>query len=117
MTASTNERVERFKTEAAELNLKAGNASNDTKLQVLGLLAMIAGIAIAFLAFASSQSLDDSRDIQSQTIFAIAGLALTVGGGIVFLRYSLGKFLRLWLLRQMYEGQAHVDQIVESVKR
>ncbi|MCU1484176.1 MAG: hypothetical protein JWN67_922, partial [Actinomycetia bacterium] len=25
MTATTNERVERFKTEAAELNLKAGN--------------------------------------------------------------------------------------------
>jgi hypothetical protein len=40
-----------------------------------------------------------------------------VGGGFVFLRYSLGKFLRLWLLRQMYEGQAHVEQIVEAVKQ
>ena len=48
---------------------------------------------------------------------AILGEDNTVAGGIVFLRYSLGKFLRLWLLRQMYEGQAHVDQIVESVKR
>jgi hypothetical protein len=117
MTATTNERVERFKTEAAELNLKAGNASRETQLQWVGAIAMVAGIVIAFIAYAGSGGLSDQRDVQTQTTFAIAGLALTVGGGIVFLRYSLGKFLRLWLLRQMYEGQAHVDQIVESVKR
>jgi hypothetical protein len=117
MTATTNERVERFKTEAAELNLKAGNASLDSRLQALGGLAMVAGIVIAFIAYAGSGSLSDGRDVQTQTTLAIAGLALTVGGGMVFLRYSLGKFLRLWLLRQMYEGQAHVEQIVEAVKQ
>jgi hypothetical protein len=117
MTATTNERVERFKTEAADLNLKAGNASRDTQLQALGLVAMIAGVVIAFLAFVSAGSLENALDVQEQVIFAIAGLALTVAGGILFLRYSLGKFLRLWLLRQMYEGQAHVDQVVEAVKR
>jgi hypothetical protein len=116
MTATTNERVERFKTEAAELNLKAGNPGREGLYQTIGLIAVVAGIVIAFLAFGGSQSMDDARDIQSQTILAIGGLALTVGGGIVFLRYSLGKFLRLWLLRQMYEGQAHVDQIVEHIK-
>jgi LPXTG-motif cell wall-anchored protein len=78
---------------------------------------MVAGIVIAFLAYAGSGSLSDSRDVQTQTTLAIAGLALAVGGGFVFLRYSLGKFLRLWLLRQMYEGQAHIDQVVEAVKQ
>jgi hypothetical protein len=117
MTATTNERVEKFKSEAAELNLKAGNASNDTKLQALGALLMLAGIVVAFLAYASSGNLSDSRDVQTQTTLAVFGLTLSVAGGFMFLRYSLGKFLRLWLLRQMYEGQAHVDQIVESVKR
>jgi hypothetical protein len=118
MTATTtNERVEKFKTDAAELNLKAGNPNREGIFQTIGLVAAIAGIVLAFIAFSGSQSMDDARDIQSQTILAVAGLALTVGGGIVFLRYSLGKFLRLWLLRQMYEGQSHVDQIVESIKR
>ncbi|MCU1376498.1 MAG: hypothetical protein JWO68_3784 [Actinomycetia bacterium] len=116
MTATTNERVERFKTEAAELNLKAGNASRDTMFQAAGAVAMLVGVVIAFVAYAGSGGLSDSRDVQTQTTLAIAGLALAVGGGFVFLRYSLGKFLRLWLLRQMYEGQAHVDQIVEAVK-
>ena len=33
----------------------------------------------------------------------------------MFLRYSLARFLRFWLLRQLYEGQAHIDQVVASL--
>lgn len=116
MTA-TNERVERFKAEAAELNLKAGSANRDGLLQTVGLVVMILGVVIAFLAWQMSQGLSDSRDVTTATTLSIAGLTLSVSGGIVFLRYSLGKFLRLWLLRQMYEGQAHVDRVVEAVNR
>ena len=43
-------------------------------------------------------------------------LAVTAVGAAVFLRYSLARFLRLWLLRQLYEGQAHVDQVAEAVR-
>jgi hypothetical protein len=33
----------------------------------------------------------------------------------VFVRYSLARFLRFWLLRQLYEGQAHIDQVVAAL--
>jgi hypothetical protein len=36
-------------------------------------------------------------------------------GGALFLRYSMAKFLRFWLLRQLYEGQAHVDEVVAAM--
>ena len=42
-------------------------------------------------------------------------LALAVVGAAVFLRYSLARFLRFWLLRQLYEGQAHIDQVVAAL--
>ena len=117
MQTMTNERVERFKTEAAELNLKAGSASRDTQLQILGVVLMVVGIVVSLLLYSSSLSTDDARDIQSNIIFAIGMLGLTVLGGALFLRYSISKFLRLWLLRQSYESQSHIDQIVEAVKR
>jgi ABC-type Fe3+ transport system permease subunit len=117
MTATTNERVERFKTEAAELNLKAGSASRDTLLQGAGAIAALVGIVIAFLAYQTSKGASDPRDVTSYISLAVGGLAVTVAGSVLFLRYSLAKFLRIWLLRQMYEGQAHIDQVVEAVKQ
>ena len=33
----------------------------------------------------------------------------------MFLRYSLARFLRFWLLRQLYEGQSHIDQVVAAL--
>jgi hypothetical protein len=35
----------------------------------------------------------------------------------VFVRYSLARFLRFWLLRQLYEGQAHMDRLVGALGR
>ena len=113
----TNDRVERFKSEAAELNLKAGNPGADSKLQILGVILMVVGIIVGFVAWQGSLGADDQRDVTSYVSLAVMGLALTLTGAVLFLRYSLGKFLRLFLLRQIYEGQQHVDQVVEAVKR
>jgi uncharacterized membrane protein (DUF485 family) len=49
--------------------------------------------------------------------FAVAFLALTVFGAAIFLRYALANFLRMWLLRQLYEGQANTDRIVDAVSK
>ena len=47
----------------------------------------------------------------------VCGIPWAVMGPAVFLRYGLARFRRLWLLRQMYEGQSHTDQVVEALKR
>jgi hypothetical protein len=113
---TTSNRIDQFKSDIAEMKLKTGTSSRERGLQVLGALLMIAGIAVAFGAYQSSLNQNDARDIQSNIAMAIGGLTLTVTGAALFLRYSLARFLRLWLLRQMYEGQAHIDQVVEAVR-
>jgi len=118
-TATTNagngNRIDQFKTEVTDLNLKTGNASRERGAMILGLLMMIVGIAAAFLLYVSSKNTSDARDIASQQIFALAFLAVTVAGAALFLRYSFASFLRMWLLRQLYEGQANTDRIVEAI--
>ena len=113
--AGNGNRIDQFKAEVTDLNLKTGNVGRDRLLTVLGVLLMVAGIAGAFLAYISSGNLSDPRDLQSQLIFAVAFLTLAVAGAALFLRYSLAAFLRMWLLRQLYEGQANTDRIVEAV--
>lgn len=114
---TSNERVERFKAEAAELNLKAGSAGRDTQLVTIGVILMVVGVVIGFVAYAGATGAEATGDVLEYVTLAVAGAALAILGAAVFLRYSLGKFLRLWLLRQMYEGQAHVDRVVEAVKQ
>ncbi|WP_421118710.1 hypothetical protein ACE2AJ_15275 [Aquihabitans daechungensis] len=41
----------------------------------------------------------------SSIILAVFGLSLAVIGMALFLRYSMGRFLRFWLLRLIYEQQ------------
>ena len=111
----TNERAEQFKTDAAQLNLKSGKASTDTILQAIGLLLMIVGVVAAVLLAIGSKSISDPRSIQTNIVWGCAMVCLTLLGLGIFLRYSLGKFMRLWLLRQIYENHSHVDQIVNGL--
>ena len=116
-TTGTSERMERFKAEAADLQLKAGSSSRERLWLIAGLVLMAVGVVAALLAYQASLSADDGRDIQSYTILAVAMIGVVVAGAAVFLRYSMARFLRLWLLRQLYEGQANLDRVVEAIER
>jgi hypothetical protein len=109
-----SERIERLRSDAAALKVGRG-AGRDGVWQAVGAIAMVVGVAVSFVAYQLSLAKDDPRDIQSLQILAVSMLALAVAGGAVFLRYSLARFLRFWLLRQLYEGQAHIDQVVAAL--
>jgi uncharacterized membrane protein YidH (DUF202 family) len=113
----TTSRVDRFKAEAADLNLKSGNPGTESKLQALGVVLMVVGILVNVLLYMSSLNIDDQRDIQSNIILGLGMAAMSVVGAALFLRYSLAKFLRFWLLRQLYEGQSHIEEVVDAVNR
>ncbi|MDQ1508981.1 MAG: hypothetical protein QOG50_825 [Actinomycetota bacterium] len=111
------DRAEVFKAEIAEMKLKTGRSRAEGLLQILGVVLMAAGIAIALGAYAASLNVTatpgtnvDVLDSNSYTPLAIAGLATSVTGGFLFLRYSLARFLRFWLLRQSYEQRVAIDE-------
>ena len=117
MTSEPKSRAEQFKTDIAEMRVKTGRANAERLLEGLGAVLMIAGVALAFGAYLASLNVAatpgsnvDVLDSASYTPLAITGLAISVAGGFLFLRYSLARFLRFWLLRQVYEQRAAVDE-------
>jgi hypothetical protein len=121
MTAETSgrpgDRVDQFKAEIAEMKLKTGRTRSERVFEVLGAVMMVAGIVIAIGAYSASLNVRatpgtnvDVLNSNSYLPLAIAGLAVSVMGGFVFLRYSLARFLRFWLLRQTYEQRVALDQ-------
>jgi hypothetical protein len=116
-TNGAGDRVGQFKADIAEMKLKTGRSRAEGLLQMLGVVLMVAGIAIALGAYVASLNVTatpgtnvDVLDSNSYMLLAIAGLATTVTGGFLFLRYSLAKFLRFWLLRQSYEQRVAIDE-------
>jgi uncharacterized membrane protein YcjF (UPF0283 family) len=106
---------EQFKNDIAQLKLKSGGSRYDGPLRILGAILMVAGVVVAFIIYEASLSQSDPRQIASQQILAIAFLGVTLIGVALFVASSLAQLLRLWLLRQLYENQAHVDQLVSAV--
>lgn len=110
-------RIDEFKADVADLKLKTGVSGSEKLLQVLGVALMVVGIVLAFVCYFSSTNQTDLRDQTELVILALAGVGLTVSGAALFLRYSIAKFLRVWLLRQMYEDRRHLDEIVAAIER
>ena len=112
----SNDRAEQFKADIAEMKLKTGRTGAERLLQLLGAALMVAGIAIALGAYSASLNVTatpgtnvDLLDSNSYIALAIAGVAISFTGGFLFLRYSLARFLRFWLLRQAYEQRAAIE--------
>ena len=108
-------RVDQFKTEVAEMKLKTGNATRERVYGVVGLLVMIVGVAGTFSAYVSATNLSNALDIQETQVLAMAFVALTLLGLGLFLRFAIANFLRMWLLRQLYEGQANTQRMVDAI--
>jgi hypothetical protein len=114
--SQSNDRAEQFKADIAEMKLKTGRTGAERLLQLLGAALMVAGIAIGLGAYSASLNVTatpgtnvDLLDSNSYIALAIAGVAISVTGGFLFLRYSLARFLRFWLLRQAYEQRTAIE--------
>lgn len=78
-------------------------SGNDRRNAIGGLVLMAAGVVVALVAYYTSTSMSDQRDVLSAGILALLGLAIVVVGATVFVRYSLSQFLRFWMLRLLLE--------------
>jgi hypothetical protein len=115
-TASTESgnagRVEQFKAEIAEMRLRDPATTRDRQLLRLGVALLVGGVVATVIAYFISHGTTNPLTQRDAIIVALAGVAVTIAGGALFLRYSLATFLRFWLARLIYEQQSQTDRIV-----
>ena len=98
--------------EIARQNIKAKTGSNerDKLFELIGLLILFSGVVITLISYFAAGSQNsgnvdiDSLEHNEHIILAIFGVALSISGGFIYLRFSIGRFLRFWLLRQIHEN-------------
>ncbi len=69
------------------------------------LLALL-GVALGIVGYLLSHSTDNVLNQGDAQQLALLGIACSVTGGAIFLRYSLSQFLRLWLMRLIVEQRS-----------
>lgn len=104
------DRLEQFK---AELETKGSAPRPGVKDQLwsrVGLAVTVAGVVLALVAFALSDNTNNALDQSTDTSLGIAGVAITLLGVAIYIRYSLSSFLRFWMARLLYEQRLQNDR-------
>ncbi len=108
-----NARVEQFRSDIAGMHLKDPVAGREANLLRLGVLLMVGGVALTVIAYSASHSTRLDLDQRDDIVAALIGVALTVAGAALFIRYSIAQFFRFWLARLIFEQRASTDRLLD----
>jgi uncharacterized membrane protein YeaQ/YmgE (transglycosylase-associated protein family) len=96
-------RSEAFREQIAEMKIPAPNTGRDRLFARLGFLLALVGIALGVIGYFMSHNTNNALTQNDADTIAMLGIACSVVGAAVFLRYSLAQFLRVWLMRLIHE--------------
>lgn len=113
------QRIEEFRSEIDSLKLKGSSGENEQKFLAGGIVLLVVGALLA--VYGAVQVGNNGGSLADQIAFlaqgSLVGIVLVVVGAGLFLRYSLGRYLRFWMIRQTYEARANTDRIVDAIER
>ena len=121
----TSPRMAAFQEEVRRLGATGGAAGPERRGSIIGVLFIVAGVLLGVAAYNSGSSnvapdgdavaqLRGILDSTNATLVATLAVGLIVIGAVVWLRNSLTRYLRHWLLRLVYEQREQVDRLVEA---
>lgn len=108
----SQDRVEQFKQEIAEMKLRDPATARDRLWLGLGVAMMVAAVVLGISAYAMSRGTKDPLAQNDALTVGLVGIAVAVVGAALFLRYSIASFLRFWLARVIYEQKAQTDRLL-----
>ena len=116
MTDETNPRLQEFQEQVDDLRLAGGKANPERTAVRLSLALFAAAVIIEIVAYSGSTGSSNSLEQNDYLILAILGVVIALGAVGLFVRASLTRYFRYWLVRLVYEDRASTDRIVEAIK-
>ena len=116
--SSMGPRAEEFTREISDLKLSGSSAETEARALKLGIAGLVIPIVMAIvgiLLVMSTSDAADQRAYASQTFWL--GNIIVIVGAALFIRYSLGRYLRFWMIRLIHEQRAQTDRVVEALDR
>ena len=108
-------RLEEFQRQVDDLKVSGGRANPERTAEIVGIVLFVVAVVIEIIAFAQSSNANDPRDQNDMVILALLGVVVGLGGVALFLRASLTRWFRYWLIRLIYEDRANTDRLVDAI--
>jgi len=108
-------RLEEFQQQVDELKVTGGRANPERTAVTVSIVLFVAAVIIEIIAFSQSSNADDARDQTDMVILALLGVVVALGAVGLFLRASLTRWFRYWLIRLIYEERANTDRMVDAL--
>jgi hypothetical protein len=110
------DRVDQFKQEIAEMRIRPPEDTSERVWLIAGLVLPLLGLVAIFIGWwGASGSAYPAEQLPYVISGGILGLGLIILGAALFVRYSMTRYMRFWLLRMIYEERAQTDRTVESL--
>ena len=113
-------RLSQFEAEVAKLKVTGGGANPERLGAQWGIGLTIVGFVIAIISWwsaldAPGDGTGTSTMLRAQ-IFGIIGIGIAVVGIIIWLRNSLTRYLRYWIIRLVFEQREQTEQLIQALR-
>ncbi len=109
-------RLAQFQDEVSKLKVKGGGANPERNGANWGIGLGIVGVVVVVIAYLSAKSGSTATQLTSQ-IGAIIGLLVGLIGVGLWLRNSLTRYLRYWLIRLIYEEREQTERLIAAIEK
>lgn len=119
-------RLREFRKEVDELGVSGGAASPERTGSLVGLILLVVGLASALIAALTQRGDVNAVDANAALgeivasnnglIVVVLGLSIAIVGGMLWVRNSLTRYLRYWLVRLIYEDRSNTDRLIEAIR-
>ena len=109
-------RLAQFQEEVAKLKVTGGGANPERLGGQWGIGLTIFGFVVAFISWWSALNAGTFEDIYRSQIFALIGVGIAIVGIVLWIRNSMTRYLRYWIIRLVYEQREQTEQIVQALR-
>jgi hypothetical protein len=110
-------RLSELRDEVSKLKVTGGAANPERLAGRWGIGLTILGFVVAIVSWWSAFNAGTFEDIFRSQIFALIGIGISVVGIVIWIRNSLTRYLRFWIIRLVYEQREQTDRMIEALER
>ncbi len=116
----SSSRLSQFESEVAKLKVTGGGANPERLGSQWGIGLTILGFVVAGISWwnaldAPGDGSGTATMLRSE-IFALIGIGISVIGIVIWLRNSITRYLRYWIIRLVYEQREQTEQLIQALR-